>query len=85
MSKNKLEVLEDEINDLIKLSQQLKEVNEHLSKKNNQLSKENNQLSENLDIAKDGISKIIKKYKVINSALSNVSNPNPKFNIIQSH
>tara|TARA_X000000368_G_scaffold296609_1_gene236124 strand:+ start:1716 stop:1910 length:195 start_codon:yes stop_codon:yes gene_type:complete len=63
MSKNKLEVLENEINDLIKLSQQLKEVNEHLSKKNNQLSKENNQLSENLDIAKDGISKIIKKYK----------------------
>ena len=33
------------------------------SLKNNQLSKENNQLSENLDIAKDGISKIIKKYK----------------------
>ena len=63
MSENKLENLESEINELIKLSQQLKEVNEHLSKKNNQLSKENNQLSENLDIAKDGISKIIKKYK----------------------
>lgn len=63
MSENKLENLENEINELIKLSQQLKEVNEHLSKKNNQLSKENNQLSENLDIAKDGISKIIKKYK----------------------
>ncbi len=63
MSENKLENLENEINELIKLSQQLKEVNEHLSKKNNLLSKENNKLSKNLDIAKDGISKIIKKYK----------------------
>ena len=63
MSENKLENLENEINELIKLSQQLKEVNEHLSKKNSLLSKENNQLSKNLDIAKDGISKIIKKYK----------------------
>ncbi len=63
MSENKLENLENEINELIKLSQQLKEVNEHLSKKNSLLSKENNKLSKNLDIAKDGISKIIKKYK----------------------
>ena len=63
MSENKLENLENEINELIKLSQQLKEVNEHLSNKNSLLSKENNKLSKNLDIAKDGISKIIKKYK----------------------
>jgi TATA-binding protein-associated factor Taf7 len=63
MSENKLENLENEIDELIKLSQQLKEVNEHLSKKNSLLSKENNKLSKNLDIAKDGISKIIKKYK----------------------
>ena len=63
MSESKLENLENEINELIKLSQQLKEVNEHLSKKNSLLSKENNKLSKNLDIAKDGISKIIKKYK----------------------
>ena len=63
MSENKLEVIENEISDRNKLSQQLKDVNEHLSKKNNQLTKENNQLAENLEKAKDGISKIIKKYK----------------------
>ena len=65
MKENKFENLENEVHELIKLSQQLKEVNEHLSKKNLQLSKENNLLSENLEVAKDGISRIIKKYKTI--------------------
>ena len=41
MKENKFENLENEVHELIKLSQQLKEVNEHLSKKNLQLSKEN--------------------------------------------
>ena len=61
----KIENLEHEVHELIKLSQQLTEVNEHRSKKNLQLSKENNLLSENLEVAKDGISRIIKKYKSI--------------------
>ena len=65
MSENKFENLENEVHELIKLSQQLKEVNEHLSNNNLQLSKENNLLSENLEVAKDGISRIIKKYKSI--------------------
>ena len=60
MAENKLENLEKEVKELIKLSQQLKEVNDHLSKKNILLSKENNQLTQNLDVAKEGISKIIK-------------------------
>ena len=55
MSENKLDNLETEVHELIKLSQQLKEINDHLSKKNIELSKENNKLSEKLDIAKDGI------------------------------
>ena len=63
MTENKLENLEREVNELIKLSQQLKEVNDHLFKKNIQLSKENNQLTQNLDLAKEGISKIIKSHK----------------------
>ena len=63
MAENKLENLEKEVKELIKLSQQLKEVNDHLSKKNILLSKENNQLTQNLDVAKEGISKIIKSYK----------------------
>ncbi len=63
MSENKFESLEKEVLELIKLSQQLKEVNEHLSKKNQQLSQENNQLAKNLNTAKEGIAKIIKTYK----------------------
>ena len=62
MSENKLENLEKEVQELIKLSQQ-QEVNDHLSKKNIHLSKENNKLTQNLDLAKEGISKIIKSYK----------------------
>ena len=42
MSENKFDNLEKEVNELIKLSQQLKEVNDHLSKKNLELSKECN-------------------------------------------
>tara|TARA_B100000965_G_C19180487_1_gene578598 strand:+ start:77 stop:271 length:195 start_codon:yes stop_codon:yes gene_type:complete len=63
MSENKFENLEKEVHELIKLSQQLKEVNDHLSKKNLSLTRDNNQLSKKLDIAKDGISKIIKSHK----------------------
>ena len=63
MSENKFENLEKEVHELIKLSQQLKEVNDHLSKKNLSLTKDNIQLSKKLDIAKDGISKIIKSHK----------------------
>ena len=63
MSENKFENLEKEVHELIKLSQQLKEVNDHLSKKNLSLTRDNTQLSKKLDIAKDGISKIIKSHK----------------------
>ena len=63
MSENKFDNLEKEVSELIKLSQQLKEVIDHLSKKNLELSKENNKLSKNLDIAKKGIKKIIQSYK----------------------
>ena len=38
MSENKLDNLETEVHELIKLSQQLKEINDHLSKKNIELS-----------------------------------------------
>ena len=63
MSENKFENLEKEVRELIKLSQQLKEVNDHLSKKNLSLTRDNNQLSRKLDIAKEGIAKIIKSHK----------------------
>ena len=63
MSENKLDNLEKEVRELIKLSQQLKEVNDHLSNKNVQLSMENNKLSEKLELAKKGIVKIIKNHK----------------------
>ena len=63
MSENKLDNLEKEVREIIKLSQQLKEVNDHLSNKNVQLSKENNKLSEKLELAKEGIVKIIKNHK----------------------
>ena len=45
MSENKLDNLETEVHELIKLSQQLKEINDHLSKKNIELSKENNKVT----------------------------------------
>ena len=63
MSENKFENLEKEVRELIKLSQQLKEVNDHLSKKNLSLTRDNNQLSKKLDIAREGIAKIIKSHK----------------------
>ena len=63
MSENKFENLEKEVRELIKLSQQLKEVNDHLSKKNLSLTRDNNQLSKKLAIAKEGIAKIIKSHK----------------------
>ena len=40
MKENKLENLEKEVSELIKLSQQLKEINEHLLKKNIKQTKE---------------------------------------------
>ena len=64
MKENKLENLEKEVSELIKLSQQLKEINEHLLKKNIQQSKDIHILVRKLDIAKEGITKIVKKYKV---------------------
>tara|TARA_Y100000768_G_scaffold379899_1_gene356252 strand:- start:367 stop:561 length:195 start_codon:yes stop_codon:yes gene_type:complete len=64
MKENKLENLEKEVSELIKLSQQLKEINEHLLKKNVQQSKDIHKLVKKLDIAKEGITKIVKKYKV---------------------
>ena len=39
MTENKFENLEKEVNELIKLSQQLKEVNDHLAKKKRKVSK----------------------------------------------
>ena len=63
MSEEKFQKLELEVRQLIKVSQQLKEVNEDLSNKNNRLRKENRDLEESLDKAKQGIAKIIKRYK----------------------
>ena len=63
MSEEKYQKLETEVRQLIKVSQQLKEVNEDLSNKNTRLRKENRDLEESLDKAKQGISKIIKRYK----------------------
>ena len=63
MSKNKLDNLEEEVHKLVKLSQQLKEVNDHLLKKNILQSKEINQLEKKLDVAKKGIAEILKRYK----------------------
>ena len=63
MSEEKFQKLESEVRQLIKASQQLKEVNEDLSNKNTRLRKENRDLEESLDKAKQGISKIIKRYK----------------------
>ncbi len=63
MSEEKFHKLESEVRQLIKVSQQLKEVNEDLSNKNTRLRKENRDLEESLDKAKQGISKIIKRYK----------------------
>ena len=63
MSEEKFQKLELEVRQLIKVSQQLKEVNDDLSNKNNRLRKENRDLEESLDKAKQGIAKIIKRYK----------------------
>ena len=63
MSKEKFQKLESEVRQLIKVSQQLKEVNEDLSNKNTRVRKENRDLEESLDKAKKGISQIIKRYK----------------------
>ena len=63
MSEEKFQELEIEVRQLIKLSQQLKEVNEDLSNKNSTLRKENRDLEESLNKAKKGISQIIKRYK----------------------
>ena len=63
MSEEKFQILETEVKKLIKVSQQLKEVNEDLSNKNSLLNKENRDLEESLNKAKKGISQIIKRYK----------------------
>ena len=63
MSEEKFQKLETEVRHLIKVSQQLKEVNEDLSNKNSTLRKENRDLEESLNKAKKGISQIIKRYK----------------------
>ena len=63
MSEEKFQELEAEVRQLIKVSQQLKEVNEDLSNKNSMLRKENRELEESLNKAKLGISQIIKRYK----------------------
>ena len=63
MSEEKFQELETEVRQLIKVSQQLKEVNEDLSIKNSTLRKENRDLEESLNKAKKGIFQIIKRYK----------------------
>ena len=63
MSEEKFQILETEVKKLIKVSQQLKEVNEDLSNKNSLLNKENRDLEESLNKTKKGISQIIKRYK----------------------
>ncbi len=63
MSEEKFQKLETEVRQLIKVSQQLKEVNEDLSGKNSMLRREKRDLEESLDKAKKGISQIIKRYK----------------------
>tara|TARA_Y100001934_G_C11599161_1_gene426881 strand:- start:276 stop:470 length:195 start_codon:yes stop_codon:yes gene_type:complete len=63
MSEEKFQKLDSEVRQLIKASQQLKEVNEDLSNKNSKLRKENRDLEESLNKAKQGITQIIKRYK----------------------
>tara|TARA_Y100001936_G_C15634748_1_gene438350 strand:+ start:45 stop:239 length:195 start_codon:yes stop_codon:yes gene_type:complete len=63
MSEEKFQKLDSEVRQLIKASQQLKEVNEDLSNKNSKLRKENRDLEESLNKAKQGIAQIIKRYK----------------------
>ena len=62
MSEEKFQKLETEVRQLIKVSQQLKDVNEDLSTKNSTLRKENKDLEESLDKAKKGISQICLLY-----------------------
>ncbi|HJL96055.1 MAG: hypothetical protein CMD53_03225 [Gammaproteobacteria bacterium] len=63
MPEKKFQELEIEVKQLIKISQQLKDVNEDLFQKNSSLLEENKNLSKSLGVAKNGISKIINKYK----------------------
>jgi len=63
MSDKKLDELEKEINDLISLSQKLREINLDLLKKNNKLRKEVTKLNKILDTAQLKIEKLIKDNK----------------------
>ena len=63
MSDKKLDELEKEIDDLISLSQKLREINLDLLKRNNKLRKEVAKLNEILDTSQIKIQKLIKDYK----------------------
>ena len=63
MSDKKLDELEKEIDDLISLSQKLREINLDLLKRNNKLRKEVAKLNEILDTSQIKIEKLIKDYK----------------------
>lgn len=63
MSDKKLDELEKEVDDLISLSQKLREINLDLLKRNNKLRKEVAKLNEILDTSQIKIEKLIKDYK----------------------
>tara|TARA_B100000965_G_scaffold273640_1_gene231636 strand:+ start:512 stop:703 length:192 start_codon:yes stop_codon:yes gene_type:complete len=63
MSDKKLDELEKEVDDLISLSQKLREINLDLLKRNNKLRKEVAKLNKILDTAQIKIEKLIKDNK----------------------
>ena len=63
MSDKKLDELGKEVDDLISLSQKLREINLDLLKRNNKLRKEVAKLNKILDTSQIKIQKLIKDYK----------------------
>tara|TARA_X000000368_G_scaffold279108_1_gene221438 strand:- start:3 stop:194 length:192 start_codon:yes stop_codon:yes gene_type:complete len=63
MSDKKLDELEKEVDDLVSLSQKLREINLDLIKRNNKLRKEVVKLNKILDTSQIKIQKLIKDYK----------------------
>ncbi len=63
MSDKKLDELEKEVDELITLSQKLREINLDLLEKNNKLGKEVAKLNKILDTSQIKIEKLIKDYK----------------------
>jgi hypothetical protein len=63
MSDKKLDELEKEVDELITLSQKLREINLDLLEKNNKLGKEVAKFNKILDTSQIKIEKLIKDYK----------------------